>query len=292
MKNKFLTGLLLLTISFFTFGEEPDWVNYSRAKEKYYNGEFKESLDYFLDVTKDGNFPEAEYMIGLIYLEEGELALAKDQVQKAIDLKHYLEVPQDLIHYRYKLAQILLLQEDYTQYEKLLRDISGGEIIDLTEVRDQKAYYDTLLSSGMDRLLHLYRRDPENTINANIELGYYYNSIGEYKRSVNYLLTPVISLITEVIEDNKQFDREYVFVDMETFFTEAEKNRRIHGYLYKNEFYKMFYYLGQSLLGLEEEEKAIEVWKLLADSNIESRWVKKSKEQILEPTLENWTFIY
>lgn len=295
MRSRILTLLLVLfTLTPLSAQEGlPLWVKFENAKELFRSGEFRDSLDFFIEVTKgDRPFPEAEYMIGLIYLEEGELQIAKEQVKKAITYSSFLQVPIDLIEYKYTLSEIYLLNEEYENYVLTLKEIVGGDRLTLDDIRDQKAYYDVLIKSGMDRFLHLYRKDADSVINARILLGYYYHNRGDYKNSVNYLLTPTLSLITEVLKDNQLRDREYVFESMETFFYRIKENKRALEYFHRHDFYKLFYYLGESLLGLGEKERAIEVWTLLADSDIDSLWVKKSKKQILNPTLENWKLMY
>ena len=293
MKNNMLFLLLQLSFLLAAQEENPLWVQFQEAKELFHNGEFQESLDFFVNTTKSETpYPEAEYMIGLIYLEEGELAIAKEQILKAIDLSIYLEVPQDLLSYKYKLSEIYLYLEDYQNYISTLKDIIGGDNIDINDIRDQKAYYDTLITSGFDRLLHLYRKDADNVLNARVFLGYYYNSIGEYKKSVNYLLTPMLALITQVINDNIKEDREYIYTSMTEFFNEVKENKRAITYFKEHDFYKLMYFLAESLYGLEYVQQGNDIWTLLANSSVDSMWVTKSKRQLLNPTLEKWKFIY
>lgn len=293
MKNSLFLLLLTLSLSLFSLEEKPLWVEFQEAKALYERGEFQKALDFFLDSTKGSiPFPEAEYMIGLLYLEEGELDLAEIQVKKAIDNYSYLEVPEDLYDYKYTLSEIYMLRGDWDNYVYSLKDIIGIDEIDLDEIRDQKAYYDTFLESGVDRLLHLYRKKADNVLSAKVLLGYYYNSTGEYKESVNYLLPAMLSITTEVIDDNTLFDREYLFSSMSDFFKELGSNKRALEYFEENDFYKLFYYLAESLLGLGEKERALDIWRLLADSGIESKWVTKSKKQLNDPLLENWKLIY
>ena len=98
MKNRSL--LCLYTIFIFTnlFSleeQKPLWVEFEEAKTLFENGNFQDALEYFLEVTKNEiNFPEAEYMIGLLYLEEGELEIAEEQVKKAIKLAPFLQSPK------------------------------------------------------------------------------------------------------------------------------------------------------------------------------------------------------
>ncbi|QEN05848.1 hypothetical protein EW093_14440 [Thiospirochaeta perfilievii] len=294
MRNSLLIiCLTLLSLPLFSLDKKPNWVNFQEAKMFYESGNFREALDYYLQVTKSPTpNPEAEYMIGLLYLEEGELEIAEEQILKAISLSHYLQVKEDLMFYKYSLAKVYLLKDDYDSYVSTLKDIIGKSSIDLQEVRDQRAYYDTILESGVNRLLHLYRKDADNVLNARIYLGYYYNSIGKYLESVNYLLSPMLSLVTEVINDNIKQDREYVFISMEQFFKEVGKNKRVQEYFEENDFYKLFYYLGESFYGLGLKEQANEFWELLVNSNLESKWINKAKKQLKDPSLEEWKFVY
>lgn len=283
----------MTNLGLFALDELPLWVEFEKAKELFHNGEFQDALDFFIKATKaDTPYPEAEYMIGLLYLEEGELKIAEEQVKRAIELSPYLQSQEDLTHYKYTLADIFLLKEDYNNYIETLKGIIGGDEIDLSDVRDQKAYFDVLINSGMNRLLHLYRKKADNVINARLLLGYYYHGIQDYKNSVNYLLSPCLALISEVIDDNIQMDREYTFTDINSFLKDSKNNRRINTYYEEHDFYKVLYYLGESLLGLGYKDRALEIWSILAESDIDSLWVKKSKKQILNPTLENWKVIY
>lgn len=287
--------LLLFYLSSFIYAIEgkPLWVEFQEAKALYESGEFKEALNYFLSVTKgDRPFPEAEYMIGLLYLEEGELEIAEKQILKALENSHYLEVEQDILNYKYKLAEIYLLKEDYSSYVEQLKEIIGGDELNVKEIKDQKAFYDTLLDSGIDRLLHLYRKEADNVLNARVYLGYYYNSIGDYKRSVSYLLPSMLALITEVISDRTLLDREYIFTGMNDFFLSLNRDKRASTYFNEHDFYRVFYYLAESLYGLEREEIARDIWELMVLVDIESPWIRKANKQLREPELETWKLIY
>lgn len=285
--------MLCLSNTISSLEEKPLWVKFQEAKSYYENGNFQEALNFFLEVTKSPTpFPEAEYYIGMLYLEEGELDVAEEQIKKAIDLSHYLQIKQDLLTFKYSLAEVYILKEDFDNYIYTLKDIIGREEIDLQDIRDQRAYYDTILESGINRLLHLYRKEADNVLNARVFLGYYFNSIGEYKESVNFLLSPMIALISEVIDDNITLNREYVFESMDIFFNELTKNRRAKEYFEQHDFYKLFYYLGESFYGLGNKDRAIEIWKLLSDSGIDSKWINKSRKQLKNPVLEDWKFIY
>ncbi|MBN2618428.1 MAG: tetratricopeptide repeat protein [Spirochaetales bacterium] len=294
MRFKFLIILYLFSsIAIFSQDNLPLWIKFQEAKMMYENGDFQDALEFFLSVTsKDTPFPEAEYMIGLLYLEEGELDLAENQIKKAIELSPYLEVKEDILDIKYSLAKIYLLKEDYDSYVLSLKDILGGDELNIEEIRDQNAYYETLIESGIDRLVVLYRKDADSVMNARIYLGYYYNSIGEYSKSVSYLLSPVLAIITEVINDKFNRNREYVFSDMETLFTQISSDKRVIEYFNEHDILKLFYYLAESLYGLDEKDKAKEIWSLLANSSFESMWVNKSVKQLRNPELETWKFIY
>ncbi len=294
MKNNLIVFyLIFVLLSISSLEDKPLWVEFQEAKDLYERGDFQEALGFYLDVTKSNTpYPEAEYMIGLLYLEEGELALAKEQVKKAISLSHYLQFPEELLEYRYKLAQIYLLQEDYDNYILTLNEIIGREEIDLAEVRDQKAYFDTLIDSGLNRVLHLYRKKADNVLDARVKLGYYYNSIGKYKESVNYLLSPLIAFISEVIDDNILIDREYIFTSVEIFLKEISNNKRALNYFNEHEVFKVFYYTGESLYGMDQTERAFEIWNFLAESSIDSMWINKARQQLDNPVVEDWKIIY
>ena len=162
----------------------------------------------------------------------------------------------------------------------------------MQEVRDQKAYFDVLIESGINRLLHLYRKKADNVLNARVYLGYYYNSKGEYKESVNYLLSPILALLTEVINDNVLNNREYEFLSVENLFSKISTNKRIEMYFIEHDFYKLFYYLGESLFGMGYKDRANEIWLLLANSDISLKWKNKAKQQLKDPVLEYWKFVY
>lgn len=294
MKIKALLFFLLSSLTTLSALEEkPVWVEFQQARALYESGEFREALNYFLNVTKgDRPFPEAEYMIGLLYLEEGELEIAEKQVLKALENSHYLEVKQEILTYKYKLADIYLLKEDYDSYVKQLKDIIGGDDLDIKEIRDQRAFYDTLLESGIDRLLHLYRKDADSVLNARVFLGYYYNSIGDYKTAVTYLLPSMLALITEVINDRVVENREYQFSGMVDFFNSLNRDKRSAKYFKEHDFYRVFYYLAESLHGLGELDRANEIWELMITVDIDSPWIKKARKQLREPELETWKLIY
>ena len=123
--------------------------------------EYGQALQLYKEaISSAGIFPEAEIGIGDVFFEEGEFSLAKDEYEKAYNLRNAFKVAETQYEVLYKLASLYEAREMYKQMEDSLLKIvaddkrSSGESGERLRKQIDINYRD----KGFDRTLSLQRR--------------------------------------------------------------------------------------------------------------------------------------
>ncbi|MDC7223625.1 MAG: hypothetical protein PQJ60_07765, partial [Spirochaetales bacterium] len=154
--------LLLLGGAFSLAAEElsekeknmPVWVLMEKGKASFREGDFATALTYFTySRNKGAVLPEAEYWMGRVYEEEGELPLAILQYEKSLDQARYLYIPEEKTEIVYRLAGAYLKGQEPEKYEYRLQRLIDDEVDRSREVVEREHLYtSTLKEKGLDEL--------------------------------------------------------------------------------------------------------------------------------------------
>lgn len=238
--------LLLLVVSLLPAAAEeltdeerklPVWVLMEKGKASFREGDFATAYSFFIHARNKGAvLPEAEYWMGRVYEEEGELPLAIAQYQKALELSRYLYIRDDSIEISYRLADAYKKQGDWDRYEFRLQVLVDGEIARSQEVLDREHLYATTLKEkGLDELLYLYRLDYRYSLRAFQELGVFYYKQGRYRSATIYNLYSVMTYFSLGVEELIREDPEFQFprnremlleLDPAWYYDDLEKSLR------------------------------------------------------------------
>ncbi|MDC7221653.1 MAG: hypothetical protein PQJ59_17100 [Spirochaetales bacterium] len=240
-----LIFFILLLCQVFLFAEDlsedekdmPVWVLMEKGKASFREGDFATALTYFTySRNKGAVLPEAEYWMGRVYEEEGELTLAVFQYEKALDQARYLYISDEKTEIFYRLAQAYLKSQEPAKYESLLLRLVNEEVErSRVVVEREHLYASTLKEKGLDELLYLYRLDYNRSLRAFRELGAYYYKKGEYRSGILYNLYAVMTFyslgIEQLIRENPEFqfprNREMLLEqDRERYYNDIEKELR------------------------------------------------------------------
>jgi tetratricopeptide (TPR) repeat protein len=191
--------------------ELPVWVLMEKGKASFREGDFATAHTFFSYARNKGAvLPEAEYWMGRVFEEEGELTLAVAQYQKALEQSRYLYIGDDHIDIAYRLADSYKKSGEWDKYEFQLQVLVDGEIARNQEIMDREHLYAvTLKEKGLDELLYLYRLNYSYSLRAFRELGVYYYKQGRYRSCTIYNLYSVMTYfslgINELIKDDPEF---------------------------------------------------------------------------------------
>jgi tetratricopeptide (TPR) repeat protein len=238
-----------------------------------------------LGTLKD--YPEAEYWLGETYLVEGELKLARDQFQKALDLRQLLENPGFATELLYKIAAICRTRQEYNDMERNLLAIladdrlwSGGGNF------EKQALTRVLENNGANRFLTLYRYRNTETEQAHRLLGFFYYASGRHARAQEHLMFSFLIQNTIIIEEVIRNRYDFTFTTLEELAPEISRYPLLTNYAAKNEYYKTAYYLGASLYGNAKTPSARELWTFLSVQNAAGEWRARAAGQLRSPHVE------
>ena len=191
--------------------ELPVWVLMEKGKASFREGDFATALTFFsYSRNKGAVLPEAEYWMGRVFEEEGELSLAVAQYQIALEQSRYLYIGDDKIDISYRLADSYKKMADWSMYEFQLQVLVDGEIDSNQEILDREHLFATTLKEkGLDELLYLYRLEYSYSLRAFRELGIFSYKQGRYRSSTIYNLYSVMTYfslgINELIKEDPDF---------------------------------------------------------------------------------------
>ena len=261
--------------------ELPPWLILEYGKKAFEEREYGVALRYAREaIEKTAHFyPEAEILIGDVFEAEGNIELAIEQYEKALnnDNAKQLYIQDEKYEVYYKLAEIYYQkyqQESGTgnkeRYrgilEKILED--DNEYNETMESNLKTALVRTLKQSGLDRLVILYRLNSHFSLEAHSRLGKLNLDDGEYDQAALHFIFVVLSIISKAIEELKFHDPEYEFERSEAFFEACTRYELIQNYFENSNLFNNMVSLGDAILGSNDEaneeyaEVTSRIWEL------------------------------
>jgi tetratricopeptide (TPR) repeat protein len=235
-------------------------------------------------------YPEAEYWIGEVYREEGELTIALEQYNRALSQQTVVGPNEFTTQIRYRIAEMYHILGNYPQYEKTLIDIASKDSLwngdARSEVFIRTAMFKTLTQDGVNRFLTLYRHDGTKFENSHRFLGFYYYATGRYDKAVEHLAYAFLIQNTILIKEYQIREYGYVFKDYAQFINGVARYPDLETYMQDVDYYKTTYYLAAALYATGQRTTAFYLWTILTKTNRAGEWQKRSQLQIKKPYIE------
>lgn len=235
-------------------------------------------------------YPEAEYWIGEVYREEGEINIALQQYNRALSQQLLINPNELTTQIRYKIADMFYILGNYPQYEKTLIEIVSEDSLWNGDDRSQSfirsSMFKTLTEDGVNRFLTLYRYDSIKFERAHRLLGLYYYATGRYDKSVEHLTYAFLIQNTILIKEYQLKEYTYVFKDFTQLITSSARLEDLENYMYEVDFFKTNYYLAAAMYATGQRSIAFYLWNIIAKTNKAAEWQKRSKLQIEKPYIE------
>ena len=285
-------SLMFLSIGPVLFCEEtevPDWIRLEQGKRLFEKGNFGEALVIFKDLREStDSYPEADFWIGRVFEEEGELSLAQAQYKKALDAKKDLYVSEDVLLIQGRLAYVYRISRKYHDYEEILKaSLVYSEVWNAPDAaRRYPLMIRALKEKGVDKLFELYRIDADSVLHVHSELGLYYYRTGRYEESLTHLVTAFLAELTAVMKEVKYDDPLYQTESVEELLGKGLISPRIQSYLEAVSFFPVSYYLGASLYALGEIRESRELFSLVANYAPSKKWTAMAMRQLTDPYIE------
>lgn len=246
---------------------------YSRKGEAFFENSIDRLLSYIEEIQE---FPEAQCLIGDIYLLEGEYLFAEKYYQLAISNAKVLDVPDQKYELYLKLARISELTGDYNQMEVRLLSV-------LTEDKSytDKALFSAMLNTvslerpdSMEKFFQLYRANNYYCLEAYTKLCNYYYSLGEIEKALNFSLLSVLTEITRIEEVTASRNIEFSYKNLGDLLTEASLYSDILDWCNREEVWKSIKTFCEIQLALDHKVFTKSLLKVLVENCPESYWQK------------------
>lgn len=189
------------------------WLLFEKGLNTFQNRNYGESLNYFNKlIERHGVFPEAEYWIGRVFEQEGEIILAERQYLKALEAERTLLIPNEKYEIKYRLAELYKYREDYDNYKQVLNSIVLDELENnQLALGNERNAINTLKRDGIDRTLLLFRHAFTYSIESFNQLGVYFYKTGEYRAASSKLIYPLLSLFSISIDYIRSMNPDFIY---------------------------------------------------------------------------------
>jgi len=226
----------------------PSWVLFGLGQQAYEQKRFGEATVFFRRaVDRKGIYPEAEAALAQIANQGDGMALQEVQLQKALDERGLLQVPDDKYALLYALADLRLRADKGTSVEKgeaaletwreILKDDTAYRAVEESGGLD--GYYNALMARasvvnlktaqgpsltenmvGLNRLLYLYRHPLGFSLRAHQEIAALSVTNKAYMKAVGHSLFALVGIFSTVIDQVKVIHPDYAFRTLDELFSD------------------------------------------------------------------------
>lgn len=271
-------------------GPSPAWVLLEKGRVDFERKEYGNALLLFQQAIgkSDGPYPEAEEAIGDVYRVDGEWLLALRQYDKAYKAKSFLRIKES--QYRIQMKMVALYR-DLESYKEMLDRL-------LAIVNDDPFYADPLYapmldsminsyrSRGLDALMLAYRVAPSFALQAHAILGWFYYRTGRDDPAILHLILAANAMVAGAVSELRFLDMEYQFSTMEDLVQRSFDRGNIAFFLQENGFFETLYYLACASHSAGYQQRAADVWRIVASSDRAGRFQSLASAQLRSPLKE------
>ena len=263
-----------------------------KLTDLYGNSYFNNSVTKIKNFYQDrAAYPEADYLIAKIYMQEGEYSSAADYYEKALANKDVLDVPDEKYDIMYDAAELARIRKDEVKFQNYLNQIlkdndrfSDGEKY-TAYLKAIVRYSISGQADSIDKLFLLYRSNHYKSLNALLKLTEYYISNNEYERAYYTCILSVLTSFTRIYEIITARNQKYTYTTLDLFFKEALKYRDVKEWMNKNSVWRGFYNFGV-LLSYDNYSPYEDIW-LQANKPLAEQLFEVIKNSCPDKTIVN-----
>jgi len=246
---------------------------YYRVPKESLKGSALQALE---ELGRLKSYPEAEFWLGETYRAEGELSMAVNQYERALQDKRLLENPGLEVEILYKLVDIHRIRGNYQEMERRAREIIAGQsptgvprdIIWNTNsagnLQIRAAMARILENEGANRFLLLYRDNNTITERAHRLLGFFYYATGRYIPASEHLMFAFLIQNTILIEELIRRDYDFTFTTLDNLMSLVRPRAEFQAFLEETEYYRTIHYFASALYATGKTRPSTQLWTFLA----------------------------
>lgn len=235
------------------------------------------------------NYPEAEYLLGKLYMLEGEYDIAEDFFTQAISHSDVLDVQEEKISILYDSAYLDELRNDMNGFEENLLMIMeyNQDYTEYIGQRSSSSYLAAIIRATRrnftpDKFFLLYRSDYYDTISACVELASFYYEKGYNEKAFPVSSLAVLTSFTRIYEILTSRNVKYTYTTFSGFLDETAKHSDVQKWMKDNKVWNSFYVFGKLLDDYQNNTSmAKDVFSVLSEKCPDS-YVKNAALTMLE----------
>lgn len=216
-------------------------------------------------VVRLQRYPEAEYWKGKVFMLEGEMALAENQMQRALSMRDSLEIPEEQFTIMYSMAELYAARNDHVAWENVMLAITGGD--STVDPYLQDAMMSTLGGGGFDRFMVLYRIEPTYALEAHAALAEFYLDRGRAAAMVHAAVGLNMTL-TRAVTMLRSRDRDFIWTTLPDFVKAAAARSEIQDFLGSARLYRQMLTLADAMYIAGARTNAQVLWKAIASAGV------------------------
>lgn len=240
----------------------PDWVLYERGERARREGRLAEALRLYSDaLLARPVYPEAQLGTARVYRAGGDSLLAERYYRRAVEQAGALAIPDEVFRIESELAGLLRDTNRQDEAIAILEDLTVRDPIfgRRDNLGQRAAMFELLLSSGLHRVLVLYRLDFPQALNAHAELGDYYllsHQPGASELAAEHLLFATVEVASRAIRAIIERDFSYEFTTLEDFLIVAQTYPEVNDYIRTYQLRSLLFGLAVALEGTRMDNAA------------------------------------
>lgn len=246
--------------------------------------DFDYSVKNFTAYIKNTAYPEADFLLGKLYMIEGEYALAEHFYALAYEGRRYLDIPDVQFDILADFAELYKLTGDNEKYESVLL-ILASQDDKYRQNNNPSAFISAVASAvkrGMDadKLFFLYRSDNYKTLSVWYRLTAYYDSFDLNDRAFETALLFCITAVSRADSIIKSRDMDYTYAGVRALLHKIQLYGDINEWAAKYKLWESFYLLGKTAQKAGYASFAAEIFSAVAAESPERTWTVLAQEAL------------
>jgi tetratricopeptide (TPR) repeat protein len=281
--------LVLLSLAASVFAEDPDWALLEYGKSAFRERDYGKALNYFKSAReKKAVYPEADFWIGQVFMQEADWPMAQDQFRKAYGARKDLYVWEDQYRILYALAEADFRQKDYKDFEeRLLLIVKDHDLFSFPQLSSHRMTMERQLNeNGLDKLLTLYRSDKDFATQAHSWLGAYYVQRGLYSKAQIHLILAVVNSFSKMISYKEYFEPDWEYSSYAALFADPLLSEQFSDFAKASRLYADLYFLSLSLLGQGNKTQCLPIAIWLVKQPKAGSWSAKAAVLLQNPEIQ------
>lgn len=231
-------------------------------------------------IKKNTVYPEADFLLGKLYMLEGEYELSEHFYASAYEHRLYLDVSGVQFDILYDMAELYALSGNNEKYEAVLLILASQD--ENYKNGAASSFIKTVKGAiergtDTDKFFLLYRNNNFSTLYVWLLLTKYYRSLDLTDKAYETALLFCLTALSRTDDIIKSRESEYTYTDLNTLLAKINKYADIKDWAAQNKLWEGFYLLGRiaaekgytafanGIFNALREQSSERKWKILAE---------------------------